>query len=355
MRWNVPIKCVAGGIAALLAAPASADPVTEFYTGKSMSLVISTGVGGGYDRNGRLVARHITRYIPGNPSIVPKNMPGGGNVLAMNYMYNVAPKDGSAIATVAQPVFLLQPLGRKGVRFDARKFGYLGSSNVNNTTIYAWHTAGFSKIEEVFERELVLGATGVGSGTAVFPIMMNKLLGTKFKLVMGYHTAPDVDLAVARGEVQARAGNNFESVMSSRPDWIKEKKIVFLLQFGLERDKGWPDVPLLTDIAKTEEQRQVFKFYSSVIAIGRPFLTTPEVPADRLQALQKAFDETHRDPQFIKEAEKQKLGVNPTSGEMLLQIVTDLVNTPANIVDIAKTASGDDGQPKKKGKRKKKE
>lgn len=328
--------------------PAIADPVSEFYKDKTITLVISTGVGGGYDRNGRLVARHITRFIPGNPTIVPKNMPGAGNVVAMNHMYNVAPRDGSTIATVAQPVFLLQPLGTKGVQFDARKFGYIGSSNVNNTTIYAWHTTGFSKIEEVFERELILGATGAGSGTAVFPIMMNRLMGTKFKLVMGYHTAPDVDLAVSRGEVHGRAGNNFESVMTSNPDWIRDKKIVFLLQFGLERDADWPDVPLLTEIAKTPEQREVFKFYSSVIAIGRPFLAPPDLPAERLQALQKAFDATHEDPQFLAEAEKQKLGVRPTAGPKLHQIVNDLVNTPAHIVEIAKSASGDGGESKKK-------
>jgi len=330
-------------LAAAADLPARADPVAEFYKDKTVTMVISTGVGGGYDRNARLVARHLTRFIPGNPTIIPKNMPGAGNVLAMNFMYNVAPKDGSAIAAVAQPVFLLQPLGTKGVQFDARHFGYLGSSNVNNTTLYAWHTAGFSKIEEVFERELILGGTGAGSGTAVFPIMMNNLLGTKFKLVMGYNTAPDVDLAVARGEVQARAGNNFESVMSSNPDWIRDKKIVFLLQFGLERDPGWPDVPLLTEIAKTEEQREVFKFYSAVIAIGRPFFTTPNVPPERLRALQAAFDATHNDPKFLEESSKQKLGVRLTTGPQLHKIVEDLVNTPPHIVSIARSAAGEDG------------
>ncbi len=356
MRTSLRIALIGGCLTATAAAPALAESVADFYRGKSITMVISTGVGGGYDRNGRMIARHMIRYIPGNPSIVPKNMPGAGNVRAMNHMYNIAPKDGTAIATVAQPVFLLQPLGRKGIRFDARKFGYLGSSNVNNTTIYAWHTAGFTNIQQVFEKELILGATGAGSGTAVFPIMMNKLLGTKFKLVMGYHAAGDVDLAAARGEVQGRAGNNFESIMSSHPDWVRDKKIIFLLQFGLERDKGWPDVPLLTEIAKTDEQRQVFKFYSSVIAIGRPFLTTPDVPADRLKALQTAFDSAMKDPKLLAEAKRQKLGINPTSGAKLLEIVTDLVNTPANIVAIAKTASGDDGsRPRKKKKKKKKE
>jgi tripartite-type tricarboxylate transporter receptor subunit TctC len=324
---------------ALLSSPAKADPVADFYKDKTISLIISTGVGGGYDTTARAVARYLTKYIPGNPTVVPKNMPGAGNILAANYMANVAAKDGTFIATIAQAGFLLQPLGDPGVKFDAKAFYYLGSSSVDNSTIYAWHTTGIKKIEDVYQQELLVGATGVGSGTTVYPILMNNLLGTKFKVIAGYQASRDVDLAMARGEVGGRAGNNFQSVKSNHPDWMRDKNLVFLTQIGLARDPEFADVPLLTELARNDEQRSIFKMFSVPVAIGRPFLTTPGVPPERAAALRKAFEDTMKDPQFLAEGKKFALDINPETGERLTEIVRDLVDTPPDIVAKAKQAS----------------
>ena len=334
------------GIAALscfaLPADATAD-VADFYKDKTVSLIISTGSGGGYDTTARFVARYLPKYLPGSPTIVAKNMPGAGNVLAANYMYNIAPRDGSTIATLAQAVFLLQPLDGQGVKFDAGKFYYLGSASVDNSTIYAWHTAGVASIDDVLKKELLLGATGVGSGSTVYPIIMNNLLGTKFKIIAGYKTSQEVDLAMARGEVEGRAGNNFQSLKANRPDWIVEKKVIFLTQVGLERDSEYPDVPLLTELARNEEQRRIFTMFSAPVAIGRPFLTTPDVPSDRAEALRSAFASVMSDPGFGAEGKKASLDIKPTTGARLAEIVADLINTPPDIVAKAKIVSDESG------------
>jgi tripartite-type tricarboxylate transporter receptor subunit TctC len=319
--------------------PVLAEDIAAFYKNKTITLVISTGVGGGYDLTARTIARYLPKYIPGNPAVVPKNMPGAGNVLAANYIYSVAPKDGTAIATIGQAAFLLQPLGDPGVRFDAQRFYYLGSASADNSTIYAWHTTGIRAIADVYQRELVLGATGAGSGTTVYPIAMNNLLGTKFTIVAGYRTSREVDLAMARGEVGGRAGNNFQSLKTNHPDWVRDGKVVFLVQIGLERNREFAKVPLLTELAKTDEQRQIFRMFSAPVAIGRPFLTTPGVPTERAAALRKAFDAVMADPQFRAEGEKLKLDISPTSGPQLARIISELVNTPPEIVARARKVS----------------
>lgn len=327
--------------AVLAAEPLCAQPVADFYRDKTVNLIVSTGAGGGYDATARAVARYLPKYIPGNPAVVVKNMPGAGNVLAANFLFNLAARDGTFVGTIGQAAFLLQPLGDPGVKFDAKQFYYLGSASADNSTIYAWHATGIRSIADVYQRELLLGATGVGSGTAVYPIVMNNLLGTKFKVVAGYRTSLEVDLAMARGEVGGRAGNNFQSLKKSHPDWVRDGKVVFLNQVGLERNREFADVPLLTELAKTDVQRQVFAMLSAPVAIGRPFLTTPGVPAERAAALRKAFDEVMRDPQFLAEGLKLALDIDPTSGERLAKIVADLVDTPPDIVAQAKAAARD--------------
>ena len=185
----------------------------------------------------------------------------------------------------------------------------------------------------------MLGATGVGSGSTVYPIVMNNLLGTKFKLVAGYKTSRDVDLAMARGEVGGRAGNNFQSIKASHPDWIRDKNLVFLTQIGLERDPEFPEVPLLTELAKNEEQRSIFKMFSVPIAIGRPFLTTAGVPPERAAALRAAFEATMKDRQFLSEGQKFSLDINPTGGSQLTEVVRSLIDTPPEVAAKAKQAS----------------
>jgi tripartite-type tricarboxylate transporter receptor subunit TctC len=317
--------------------PAAAQTPAEFYKGRTISLITSTGVGGTYDVVARLVARYMPRYIPGNPTIIVQNMPGGGNVLATNYMFNLAAKDGTAIATLHSAMPLQQVLDAGGVRYDADKFDWLGSTGPQNEVILVWHTAGIKTIADATERQVILGGTGAGAGIVILPTVVNNLLGTKFKIVTGYRTSEDVNLGMERGEVQARAFG-FDSITSQHPDWITEHKVTFLLQSGAKRDKRLPDIPLVTELAKNEEQRQIFQLFSSAPALGQPYVAPPGVPADRLAALRNAFAATLNDKDFLADSEKIRFTIDPTSADDVAKIVHSTTHAPADIVAKAKAA-----------------
>jgi len=324
-----------------LAAKAGEQPASgvEFYKGKTVTLITSTGVGGAYDVVARLIARHMPRYIPGNPTIVVENMPGGGNVIATNYMYNIAPKDGTAIATIHNAIPLQQVLDAGGVRFDADKFNWLGSTGSQNEVILVWHTAGVTSIAQAMKKQVIVGGTGAGAGMTLLPVVVNNLLGTKFKIVIGYRSSEDVNLGMERGEIQARAFS-IGSITSQHPDWIAAHKVAFLAQSGAKRDKVLPDVPLLTELAKNDEQRQIFQLIASAPALGQPYLAPPGVPADRLAILRKAFAATLADPAFLADAEKIRFDIEPMSADEVAQIVHETVHAPPDIVAKAKVAMG---------------
>lgn len=326
-------------LACLAVLPALAQTVGEFYEGKTITIVTSTGAGGSYDVTARLIARHMPRHIPGNPTMIVQNMPGGGNVLATNYMYTIAPKDGTTIATLHNAIPLHQVLAGAGVRYDAGRFNWLGSTGPENEVIIVWHAAGVRTIEEARQREVVLGATGAGSGIVIIPRAMNKLLGTRFKLVMGYKSSEDVNLAMQRGEVEARAFS-FSSILMQRADWIKEKKIAILAQAGAKRAHELPDVPLLTELAKSEEQRRILKLISSPPGLGRPYAAPPGTPDDRLAILRKAFAATMSDRAFLAEAEKLVVDIDPMSAEEVTRIVAETINAAPEVVAAATAAIG---------------
>jgi tripartite-type tricarboxylate transporter receptor subunit TctC len=316
---------------------ADADPIEDFYKGKTITVITSTGVGGPFDLTARALAKHMGRYIPGGPSMIVRNMPGGGHVLATNYMAQQAEKDGTVIATVNNSVPLHQVLGGQGVRFDARRFYWLGSTGTSNLMTVTWHTSGFKTMDDVMKRELVIGATGTGSGTFIYPNAMNIVLGTKFKIVMGYRSTAELDLAMERGEVAARAGASLAGILQERPTWIKDNKVLALSQVGDVRERAFPDVPLMHELAKTAEQRQILTLLSLPPALGRPFFTTPDVPAERALALRRAFEATMKDEAFLKEARQLNLEMNPFGGERATKIVSDTINVPADLVAKAKT------------------
>ena len=324
-----------------LAGKALAQPPADagFYKGKTITLITSTGVGGTYDTVARLFARHMPRHIPGNPTVIVENMPGGGNVLATNYMYNIAPKDGTAIATIHSAMPLQQVLNSGGIRYDSDKFNWLGSTGAQNEVILVWYTAGITTIAEAKEKQVALGGTGAGAGIVLLPMVVNKLLGTKFKIVTGYRTSEDVNLGMERGEVQARAFS-IGSITSQHPDWISDHKVAFLVQAGVRRDKVLPNVPLLTELAKTDEQRQIFKLISSSPALGQPYVAPPGVPADRLAILRNAFAATMKDSAFLADAAKIRFTIEPMNAEEVTQIVHDTVSTAPDIVAKAKAAMG---------------
>ena len=319
--------------------PAHADAVGDFYKGNTVTVITSTGAGGPYDIVARAVARHMPRHIPGNPTMIVKNMPGAGHVLATNFMYNHAAQDGTFIATVYNGIPLHQVLDGKGVRFDAAKFHWLGSTGSSNLVTVVWHTAGVKTIDDVIARQVIAGGTGTGSGTVLYPTVMNNVLGTKFKIVTGYRTSPELDTAMERGEVQSRSGGSYSGFVNEHPDWIKDRKVLIIVQVGGEREKDLPDVPLMSELAKNDEQRQVLKLLSSPVALGRPFLTTKEIPSARLGALRKAFDATMKDPDFLTEAHKLNLDLNPISGDKVAEIVRETVNMPPALLAKAKAAT----------------
>jgi hypothetical protein len=264
-------------------------------------------------------------------------------------MFNQAARDGTFFATVNNSIPLHQVLDGRGVRFDARKFNWLGSTGASNLLTVAWHTSGFHTFGDAMTRELITGATGLGSGTFIYPNAMNVVLGAKFKIVLGYASSATVDLAMERGEVFARGGASLAGILQERPDWIRENKVNVLVQVGAAREKDFPDVPLMTELAKTYEQRQILALISSAPALGKPFFTPQEVPADRVAALRKAFAETMKDDAFQAEARQLGLELNPIAGETVTAIVNDTINAPAEAVAKAKTAiepPGSGGAPR---------
>ena len=315
----------------------SPAPAQSFYEGKTITVVTSTGVGGVYDLTARVLARHMGRHIPGNPSLIVQNMPGGGNVLATNYIYNIAPKDGLTIASIHNAMPLYQVLDGRGVRFDAGKFNWLGSTGSENEVILVWHTTGIRSIKDATEREVVLGTTGSGSGLTIIPTAMNKVLGTRFKLVIGYKTSEDINLALERGEVEARAFG-INSIVAQHADWLRTQKVVILAQAGVRRDKDLPDVPLLTELAATDEQRAVLKLISAAPGLGHPYLAPPGIAPDRLAILRRAFAATLRDEKFLAEVDKLQIAIDPLSAEETSAIVADTVNAAGDVVARAKAA-----------------
>jgi tripartite-type tricarboxylate transporter receptor subunit TctC len=306
----------------------SAQNPTDFYRGKNLDLYIGYSAGGGYDVYARALARHMGRFIPGNPTIVPKNMPGAGSLILANWLYNVAPKDGTAIGMIGRGTGFDPLLGSTKAQFDATKFNWLGSMNDEVSVCVAWHTTGIATLEQVEQRELTVGGSGPAADTDQFPKVLNATIGTKFKIVTGYPGGNDVDLAMERGEVMGRCGWSWSSVIATHQNWLDDNKINVLVQLSLKKHRDLPNVPLVMDFAKTEQQAQIFKLVFARQPMGRPFLSPPGIPADRVAALRKAFMETLQDREFLAEAEKMKLEINPVSGDEVQRIVQDVYRTP---------------------------
>jgi tripartite-type tricarboxylate transporter receptor subunit TctC len=323
-----------------LGAPAIADSVSDFYSGKSLNMIVSTGVGGGLDANARMVARHIGNHIPGRPSVVPRNMTGAGHLQATNFMFNQAPRDGTHIGAILPSFALYQLIDGKGAQYDSRKFNWIGSSDVDNMNVYVWHAANVRSVDDAKRTQVLMGGTGAGSYTILFPTLMNNLLGTKFKMVPGYKSTNEIHLAMERGEVQGRAGNFFSSLKSGNSDWLRDKKIDLIAQVGAARDVDFPNVPLLHELAPNPEAARIMRLFSAEIAMGRAYLTTPDTPADRLAALQKAFDATMADPGFLEEAKKAAIDVRPLKAAQLQAILDDIMSSPPELLVKAKDARG---------------
>jgi tripartite-type tricarboxylate transporter receptor subunit TctC len=324
---------------ACLGTPAAADPVADFYQGKQMKMIIRSGVGGGYDLYARVLATHIGKHIPGNPQVLPINMPGGGGIKAANYVANVAPKDGTILTIVSQGLAVDQALGlNPTLEADLREFNWIGNMSSHNQVSVVWHTSKTQSWEDALKRETIMGTTGAGSISTQAPAVYNNILGAKFKLVVGYPDGPDVNLAMERGEVEARATNPWVSYKATTPQLVEQKLIKPIIQIGMQKEPDLQDVPLMRDLAKTPDDKQIVDFISRAVAVGRPIATTPGVPAERVAALRRAFEATLTDPAFLADVEKQRMEIRGMSGDELAQLVKDIISTPAEIREKVKLA-----------------
>jgi tripartite-type tricarboxylate transporter receptor subunit TctC len=319
-------------VAFLVCAPAFAqDDAATFFKGKTIRIVVGTGVGSGYDITARTLARHMPAYIPGNPTIIVQNQPGAGGMTMTNSLNANGPFDGTVIGapfngTPTMP--LLQP---QSVRFDATKLSYIGSTNRETQVMYVWHDVPINKLDDVKTTELVMGAQGPGSTQYDYPVLLNRLLGYKFKVITGYESTPKIHLALERGEVQGTIAN-WSTLKALNYDWIAGKKIRMLVQWGLKKEPEIADVPLIFDYVTNDADRAAVKLVVARLEFGRPFFVPPGVPADRVAALRRAFDATVKDPAFLADAAREKIDIDPLSGEAVQALVEDLSKTPADVV-----------------------
>jgi tripartite-type tricarboxylate transporter receptor subunit TctC len=326
--WTWLCALVTGAGALLSGVPSHAQSPAAFYKGKNVELYIGYSVGGAYDLYARLIARHLGKHIPGNPTIVPKNLEGAGSLRLANWLYNVGAKDGTVMGTIGRGTAFDPLLGSKGAQFQADKFTWIGSANNEVSVCVAWKTSGITKFEDVFQKGLIVGGTGQAADTDQFPAVLNGVLGTKFKIVTGYPGGNDVTLAMERGEVKGRCGWSWSSVLSTHKRWIDDGSIIVLVQLSLHKHAELPNVPLVMDFAKTDEQQQIFKLIFARQVMGRPFLAPPGIPQDRAEALRSAFAGTMKDPEFLADAEKMELEITPVSGEEIEKLVKELYQTP---------------------------
>jgi len=324
--------CVAAGVAAIICPSIRATAQSEApYAGKTITVIIP-GTGGGNDQWGRLVAQHIGKHLPGRPTVVTQYMPGAGGLNAANYIYNVAPKGGTVLGIVPSSLPLAPLLGIAGARFDALKFAWIGSPTMITDVCIAMATAKVKTFRDLLTHELVTGNTGVGSGPYIYPKALNGILGTKFKLIAGFPGTSNIHLAMERNEIDAVC-HPLEAVVSSRPDWIASKTVNVLFQGGARPNPRLGGVPLIIDLARTPDEKQAIAFLYAGSGLGRPFLAPPDMPAERVIVLRDAFIATMKEPQFLADAARQKLDIQPENGEYLAALIKKIYATPQPVVE----------------------
>ena len=323
----------------LAAGAAAAQPVEEFFARKTITVTIGYTAGGSYDLYGRMVARHLGKHVPGQPAVIAQNMPGAGSLKAANYLYEVAPKDGTALGVIVESAALEQALANPAVQYDAGKFIYLGRVATSNNIFMQWHTAKVQSLDDARRIETSLAGTGPGSIAETVPRLLNALTGTRFRLVSGYPASTEAMLAMERGEVEG-ASSSWAAVKVARQAWLREKKIRIILQTTPERASELPDAPSLGEVGDTPENRQVFALYASGSAVGRSVLAPPGVPAERISALRAAFAAMVRDPEFVADLHRLNVELEPLPGEQVAQLIARTLSVPAAVRERAKSAFG---------------
>jgi tripartite-type tricarboxylate transporter receptor subunit TctC len=312
---------------------ADAAGVEDFYKGNTIRVLIGYDPGTGYDVFARALARHLGDHIPGKPQILPQNMPGAASLTMMNYLYNVAPRDGTAIGLPARNLFAEPLFGNKLARYDPLKFTFIGNMSRDVAICVTWKASGMSTFQDALDHEILVGATAPNSISTIYPQVLNAILKTRFKIITGYTDGSAIGLAMARNEIQGYCGYTISSILSSHPDWIKNNLVDVILQLTLVKSPELPDVPSVMDVVKDDESRQALALEFGDLAMGRPVVGPPDVPDQRTDALRRAFDETMKDPAFLQDAKQSSIDIDPMTGEDLEKVLRQILAAPKSVVD----------------------
>lgn len=334
MKAPPHLLSVALGAMFLFAQSAFAQSGSDFYRGKTVTLVVSSSPGGGYDTMARTIAKYFGRHIAGNPRVVVSNMPGAGGIVAMNYFYRNAPKDGTFLAAMQNNTPFEPLLGTREAMYDPTKFNWLGSPSVEVGLIAVWKTAPVNSIADLRNREITMGSSGANSTPSFYARLINETLGTKMKLVVGYPGQNEAYLAMERGEVDGFPSLFYNTLNATKPNWRTEKNVKLLLQYGLEKEPAIPDVPSALDLVTDPEDRQLLQAGLAEVTLGRPYLMPPGVAPDRVAAMRSAMEATFKDPGFLADSMRMSLGVNtPKTGAQIQQLIADTYRTPPQVID----------------------
>jgi tripartite-type tricarboxylate transporter receptor subunit TctC len=318
--------------------PAAAQSVANFYSGKTLVINVGFTAGGGYDLHARTLGRFLGKHIPGNPTVVVKNVPGAAGLTLVNSLYNSLARDGTEIATFDRALPLEPLTNPERARFDALKLNWIGSTDDDVSTCFAWHTAQVKTFDDLLQHELIVGGTGTGGDAHAYPKLLNAVLGTKFRVVPGYPGSAQVMLAIERGEVEGFCSMGFVTLEFTRPEWLQNHSINILVQLGVHKNKDHLDVPLALDLAKTAADKAAIEFLSSPNLFARPFVAPPDVPAERLKALRQAFDDTMTDPEYLAEASARKMHVVLVKGEEIEALLKRIYSMPNSVIERVREA-----------------
>jgi tripartite-type tricarboxylate transporter receptor subunit TctC len=323
---------VLAAILAVAPSQAMSQPVADFYRGKTVSLILGYPGGGSNGIYARAVARHIGRHIPGNPTVIFRSMPGAGSLVAANHLFNVAPKDGSTLGFISATIPLEELLGVSGAKFKSAEFNWIGRIAPGVNMTFVKDTSPIKTIHDVYKRDVILGASGRSSTVFIYPAVLGAVTGAKFKMVLGYASSPEAMLAMERGEVEGHS-TSLEVVRALHPTWLSEKRVTVLVQYALSRHPELPDVPMSWELGRTPEDQQILKVVANATEVGKMVLAPPGLPADRVQALRRAFDATMKDPDFVAELASNRVELGAMAGEDLQKLVRELAGTPRAMVD----------------------
>jgi tripartite-type tricarboxylate transporter receptor subunit TctC len=343
---NMPSKTLAAilvvGALAAAAIPATAQTPEQFFKGKTLTFYVGLSPGGGYDQNARLVAKYFGKYVPGNPTVVVKNMPGGGGIVMTNYVANVAERDGLHIGAPQRGIPFEPLLGDAShAKYDPLKLNWLGSANADTSVAIVTKRSGVTSVQDLKKKEVIVAGTGVGTESVTVPYILRNILGLKFKVIAGYPGGSEMNLAMQRGEVDGRGTFSWTSLKPQYKEWVESGDMTVLFQMGLRKHPDLQKVPLITELAENDTQRQVLALQFTAFELGRPYFLSEGVPADRVQALRRAFDATMKDKDLLADAEKQGLEVNPATGEEMIEMLKKVYATPKDVINRLAEATKD--------------